>query len=1298
MSALLAPLALATLSCGGADEDTASVADPTPAPGGAVTASATAALPDRVGESDYDRLSDELQDLPDRVIPRLEPDQRLRFPSQSEATSEFVAAVTAGDFDTADRIVASVDAGERSALLMAGAAASSAAWGKARDSGDYTELYRLDRYLKIDPFKFWQLDGTFVDGVVVDASSGMPVAGASLSTQSPWDWQVTSDASGRFRILLPQNGAMIGVEHPDFESVWARESASGRPFVPEKLAGADIEIALVPVNDVPRPDLPSLTFRGRVVDAATGEPLAGLPVVAAFDAIEGAPDLAMRQLSGDFGRETDADGRFEITDLPVQTINLLAQGPSAGKLYILQQPEFRFEDGAETLIEVHSREVRADIPMIVAGVVRDRVTGEPVAGARVSAGGWKAERSDANGHFLIQLDTGKDWQLTATHEAYHASAPQAFASAEPRSIEAEFLLDPITTGTIVGTAINAVTGEPIANAVIEIAGQRVRTDSRGRFSAKEVEAGAVDVNGAQSGYRSAQEQILLEALQTVDATLELEPITTGTVTGVVVDAESGAAIAGAAVRAAEISGTSGDDGRFVLENVEAGRLEVAASKALFISGSTPVALAAMDTVETRVELEAITWGTVRGTVTDATTGEPLAGARIRLGGNEVTTDDVGRFVAVRVPAGDVTLLGTLASYRDGRADLQLPRDGDVVQNIVLQPITTGTVFVRVLDATSKQPITGADVMIGTRKLTTDNDGRITAPEVPAGMIAANASARLYEPASARGVLQAAGEARLEVELIPITWGAVFGVVTNQASGVPVANAAVRIGEIVLRSDEAGLFRAERVPAGSVAVSAEMPRYRSDRETIALERGGEQQVDLQLDPITTGTLQGRVVNADDGSSLSGATVTAGGLSARSGSDGRFSIEQVAAGDITARAEATLFVPNEATVIVEAAGTADVEIKLTPIIWGTISGAVVDAKSGKPIADARVSAGEQSARTDAAGSFTLERVAAGDVSVHAAKPVYVDGATTLALAKGASETVTLRLEPITWGAVTGRVTDSETGRPLADADVTVGTQSTRTDSSGRFRVEKVPAGRLQVAGRTPAYEPNTAYIELAADGERDVTLTLDPVKVGNVTGRVVDAKTGDAIGEARVTLGPGGITTDPKGGFRFDGVNAGRLVVAARHPDYANGSASLDVVAADTVEVVIRLDLRREDVTSLEAELAKSGTVDLYGIYFDSAKAQFKPSSLATLNAVLAVMKRAPERRFRIAGHTDSDGGSDYNQDLSERRANTVIGWLVDNGIEAGRLEAAGYGETRPAAPNDTETGKALNRRVELSYLN
>ena len=70
------------------------------------------------------------------------------------------------------------------------------------------------------------------------------------------------------------------------------------------------------------------------------------------------------------------------------------------------------------------------------------------------------------------------------------------------------------------------------------------------------------------------------------------------------------------------------------------------------------------------------------------------------------------------------------------------------------------------------------------------------------------------------------------------------------------------------------------------------------------------------------------------------------------------------------------------------------------------------------------------------------------------------------------------------------------------------------------------------------------------------------------------------------------------------------------------------------------------------------------------------------------------RLVIAGHTDSEGGDTYNQDLSEKRAASVMAWLTGKGIEASRLSSEGLGESRPVADNGNEAGRALNRRVEV----
>lgn len=104
-----------------------------------------------------------------------------------------------------------------------------------------------------------------------------------------------------------------------------------------------------------------------------------------------------------------------------------------------------------------------------------------------------------------------------------------------------------------------------------------------------------------------------------------------------------------------------------------------------------------------------------------------------------------------------------------------------------------------------------------------------------------------------------------------------------------------------------------------------------------------------------------------------------------------------------------------------------------------------------------------------------------------------------------------------------------------------------------------------------------------------------------------------------------------------------------------------------------------------------------IYFGSGSARLRDSSLPLLQTLLDVVRRCPEMRVQVAGHTDADGPDAANQSLSEARARAVADWLTANGIEAARVKAVGFGETRPAFPNDTAAHKERNRRIEFSVI-
>lgn len=105
---------------------------------------------------------------------------------------------------------------------------------------------------------------------------------------------------------------------------------------------------------------------------------------------------------------------------------------------------------------------------------------------------------------------------------------------------------------------------------------------------------------------------------------------------------------------------------------------------------------------------------------------------------------------------------------------------------------------------------------------------------------------------------------------------------------------------------------------------------------------------------------------------------------------------------------------------------------------------------------------------------------------------------------------------------------------------------------------------------------------------------------------------------------------------------------------------------------------------------------HGIYFDSGSDRLKPESAPVLRQIGSYMKENAEVSVLITGHTDSDGADAANQTLSEKRAAAVAAALTaDFGIDAGRMKAAGKGESTPLAPNDSPEGKSMNRRVEFS---
>jgi outer membrane protein OmpA-like peptidoglycan-associated protein len=164
-------------------------------------------------------------------------------------------------------------------------------------------------------------------------------------------------------------------------------------------------------------------------------------------------------------------------------------------------------------------------------------------------------------------------------------------------------------------------------------------------------------------------------------------------------------------------------------------------------------------------------------------------------------------------------------------------------------------------------------------------------------------------------------------------------------------------------------------------------------------------------------------------------------------------------------------------------------------------------------------------------------------------------------------------------------------------------------------------------------------------------------------------------------------------RVDGRDA---ILTGEAPDPNEKIAVIKAVAAvDGIRVV------RDRITTLAAfssvgACQKAFNEQMTGktILFDTGSTVIKPASKPLLDALAVLAKRCPSMRVEIAAHTDNTGDDEVNQKLSQGRADEVKKQLTRRGVPAKRLLAKGYGATKPVADNDSEDGKAKNRRIEF----
>ena len=272
--------------------------------------------------------------------------------------------------------------------------------------------------------------------------------------------------------------------------------------------------------------------------------------------------------------------------------------------------------------------------------------------------------------------------------------------------------------------------------------------------------------------------------------------------------------------------------------------------------------------------------------------------------------------------------------------------------------------------------------------------------------------------------------------------------------------------------------------------------------------------------------------------------------------------------------------------------------------------------------------------------------------------------------------------------------------------------KTQQSIQAAVSIVPKGapemKFNVAAGSP-YEtevPETSELTVSATATgylaheqtwpipplvNDTVLTLDifltPVpKKLVISGTVFDAKTNQPVAAHLEAVCRAGESADfvaeAVGGQYAREINElGWYIITASAEGYLNTTDSVYVESEESTPVIKDIYLKKIEVGL---------TVRLKNIYFDFDKTTLKPESFTELNKVVEFLKQNSAVEIEISGHTDSKGADDYNLTLSQGRSQSVVDYLVSQGIESYRLTAHGYGEAKPIDTNDTEAGRASSR--------
>lgn len=821
----------------------------------------------------------------------------------------------------------------------------------------------------------------------------------------------------------------------------------------------------------------------------------------------------------------------------------------------------------------------------IAGVVTSQLTGLPIAGATVSlfrqnnTQVLQSVTTAANGSYTFAQDNPGNYSVRASATGFQTKIiGSKINNNQTTTVNFALVTNP---GIIAGQVVNNVNSQPIVGATVEVYQDgflyaSATTNALGNYSISGFSDGSYTVTASASGFSSIALGARVVAGLTTTLNFSL-PINPGTISGTITSQSSGLPIANAAVKLFQnntliASALTNVSGAYSLTGIPQGAYTIQAEATNFRTASQGVSVTAGVTTTANLALTSSP-GIITGTITDASSATPIAGATVKISLNNITiatiaTDSAGIFTATELAPGSYSVQAQATNYQTTAQGAVVVASGTTTANIGLTP-SPGTISGQITSVSSGNPLAGASVTLSKNgsivsTTLTDTQGSYAIASLAPGSYTLQVTAANFQTTS-RGVIVLANQNVVSSFSLSPSPGSAQGQVTNAVSGTPIVGATIELkanGVTVLSAitDATGNYAINGIAPGAYVVAGMATNFQNAIAGIIIVSNQTATANLALSP-SPGKIVGAVTSLSSGNPIAGASVTLlsnGSVISVTLTDdvGAFMISNIAPGSYTLQVSALNFETLVHGVIVLANQTSTSNFSLADSP-GSVSGAITNAVSGDPIPSAEVAVEWQgtvvaTTLSDHDGNYQLVGLAPGTYVIHVRAADYqsLSQGIKITAALNTDLNIALIANP---GQISGTVTETTSGNPISGALVEVQRNGLVvafgvTSSSGAYAISGIAPGVYSVSIKEKDHQSFlTGAIVLASlTTTVNAELTLSP---GTISGVVTNDVSGDPIPNAVVTVDVGGTlvgsaVTNDVGAYLITGISPGSYTIKAQ----------------------------------------------------------------------------------------------------------------------------------------------------------